>query len=191
MSVVNIEWFLTEIGLQYVFNDFNFAFFTAPPAVTRSKTSTDHFGQTANEVNKSFGLSSAVSSSNTLDPFGSAAWSANFSSETPKTPTSDPFSGAPTSVTRSKTSTDPFGQTAFGIAAAGFGSTPNKSVISTPPSKSSQNRLQKSQTTAHVSGSGSTSKVSQSLSRPWGSPHDPFGTNPNSGGGTSSIPRSR
>merc|ERR1712129_528185 len=69
--------------------------------------------------------------------------------------------------------------------------TPNKSVISTPPSKSSQNRLQKSQTTAHVSGGGSTSKVSQSLSRPWGSPHDPFGTNPNSSGGTSSIPRSR
>merc|ERR1739838_912927 len=44
---------------------------------------------------------------------------------------------------------------------------------------------------AHVSGGGSASKVSQSLSRPWGSPHDPFGTNPNSGGGTSSIPRSR
>jgi len=161
----------------------------APPAVTRSKTSADPFGQ-ANEVNKSFGLSSSVSSSNTLDPFGSAAWSSNFSSETPKTPT-DPFSGAPPSVTRSKTSTDPFGQAAFGIAAAGFGSTPNKSVISTPPSKSSQNRLQKSQTTAHVSGGGSTSKVSQSLSRPWGSPHDPFGTNSNSSGGTSSIPRSR
>ena len=75
--------------------------------------------------------------------------------------------------------TDPFG------ASANFASVipPNK-TISSPPSKSSQNRLQKSQTTANVSGKGS-----QSLARPWGSPTDPFGAN--SSGGTSSIPRSR
>merc|ERR1712048_1325157 len=105
-----------------------------------------------------------------------SVWSANFSSNETSA-TSDPFSSAP-AVTRSKTSTDPFG------ASANFASVipPNK-TISSPPSKSSQNRLQKSQTTANVSGATSSqSKVSQSLARPWGSPTDPFGAN--SSGGT-------
>ena len=116
-----------------------------------------------------------MSSQNNVDPFGSGAWSA-FPEVAPN---SDPFSAAP-AVTRSKTSADPFGSSTT------FGSTPNKTL--TPPTKSNQNRLQKSQTTANVSGATS-SKVSQSLARPWGSPTDPFGAN--SSGGTSSIPRSR
>merc|ERR1712223_1394021 len=110
--------------------------------------------------------SSVSSSQNSVDPFGSGAWSA-FPEVAPN---SDPFSAAPV-VTRSKTSADPFG------SSMNFGSTPNKTL--TPPTKSNQNRLQQSQNTSNVSGATS-SKVSQSLSRPWASPNDPFGTN-NSG----------
>lgn len=94
------------------------------------------------------------------DPFGASS----SSSDAPWTAFSsdDPFSAVP--VTRSKTSVDPF---------AAF----QKDQKVTLPSKSPNRGLQKSETTANVS---------QSLSRPWGSPNDPF-----SSGGTSSIPRSR